>query len=100
MKERAAYQASSASQQTVESQTSPGVPSFTEPLSATEKPRASVEPSESRAKKAAARGLTFPRFFTQAGLDPFDEIAWELRDAVIGNERGQVVFEQRDVEIP
>src|SRR5262249_21062064 len=54
-----------------------------------------------RAKKAApAPGLTFPRFFTEAGVDPFDEIEWELRSAVIGSEKGEVVFEQRDVEIP
>jgi ribonucleoside-diphosphate reductase alpha chain len=34
------------------------------------------------------------------GIDPFDEVTWEQRSAVIGNERGEVVFEQRDVEIP
>ena len=34
------------------------------------------------------------------GVDPFDEVTWEQRSAVIGNERGEVVFEQRDVEIP
>ncbi len=45
-------------------------------------------------------GLTFPRFFTEEGVDPFDEIEWEMRTALIGNERGEVVFEQRDVEIP
>ena len=45
-------------------------------------------------------GLDFPRYFTVAGVDPFDEVEWELRDAVIGNERGKVVFEQRNVEIP
>jgi ribonucleoside-diphosphate reductase alpha chain len=33
-------------------------------------------------------------------VDPFDEIEWELRSAVIANERGDVVFEQRDVEFP
>src|SRR4051812_27805937 len=46
------------------------------------------------------RGLEFPRFFTLPGIDPFDEVTWDLRSAVIGNERGEVVFEQRDVEIP
>jgi ribonucleoside-diphosphate reductase alpha chain len=45
-------------------------------------------------------GVAFPRFFTEPGVDPFDEVAWELRTAVIGNERGDIVFEQRDVEIP
>ena len=35
-----------------------------------------------------------------AGVDPFDEVEWEIRSALIGNERGEMVFEQRDVEIP
>jgi ribonucleoside-diphosphate reductase alpha chain len=48
----------------------------------------------------ATIGLEFPRVFTREGTDPFDEVEWELRAAVIGNERGEVVFEQRDVEIP
>jgi ribonucleoside-diphosphate reductase alpha chain len=87
MKERAAYQAS-AGQQTVESG-SAAVPGF-------------VEADRPKTKKAAptVTGLSFPRFFTEAGVDPFDEVEWELRAAVIGNERGEVVFEQRDVEIP
>ncbi|HZR22222.1 MAG TPA: vitamin B12-dependent ribonucleotide reductase [Vicinamibacterales bacterium] len=59
-----------------------------------------VEAGRAKAKSASAPGLTFPRFFTEAGVDPFDEVEWELRHAVIGNERGNVVFEQRDVEIP
>src|SRR5206468_8960049 len=58
-----------------------------------DKPRA-------KARAAAAPGLTFPRFFTEAGVDPFDEVEWEVRAAAIGNERGEMVFEQRDVEIP
>jgi ribonucleoside-diphosphate reductase alpha chain len=47
-----------------------------------------------------APGLEFSRYFTLPGVDPFDEIEWEIRAAVIGNEKGEVVFEQRDVEIP
>src|SRR3982751_3516601 len=88
MKDGAAYQAASAGQQIVES-AGTGVPAFTD----TEKPR-------TRKASAAAPGLAFPRFFTEAGIDPFDEVEWDLRAAVIGNERGEVVFEQRDVEIP
>src|SRR3954467_8675362 len=45
-------------------------------------------------------GLEYDRFFTREGIDPFDEIEWDVRSAVIGNEKGNVVFEQRDVEIP
>ena len=52
------------------------------------------------ASGATAPGLEFSRFFSREGIDPFDEIEWELRSAVIGNEKGETVFEQRDVEIP
>jgi ribonucleoside-diphosphate reductase alpha chain len=63
-----------------------------------------VEPS-ARGRKAPEKtttvpGLEFPRYFTLPGVDPFDEVEWEVRAAVIGNEKGKVVFEQRDVEIP
>ena len=47
-----------------------------------------------------APGLEYARVFTQAGRDPFDEIEWDRRDAVIANERGEAVFEQRGVEVP
>ncbi|MBV8446188.1 MAG: adenosylcobalamin-dependent ribonucleoside-diphosphate reductase, partial [Candidatus Dormibacteraeota bacterium] len=33
-------------------------------------------------------------------MHPFDEVAWEKRTASIGNEKGDVVFEQRDCEVP
>ena len=45
-------------------------------------------------------GLEFERYFTRDGVDPFDEVEWELRSALIANERGELVFEQRDVEFP
>jgi ribonucleoside-diphosphate reductase alpha chain len=51
-------------------------------------------------KPTLVPGLEFPRYFTLPGVDPFDEVEWEVRSAVIGNEKGKVVFEQRDVEIP
>jgi ribonucleoside-diphosphate reductase alpha chain len=49
---------------------------------------------------ASVPGLEYDRFFTREGIDPFDEVEWDVRSAVIGNEKGNVVFEQRDVEIP
>src|SRR3954470_11711320 len=48
-------------------------------------------------------GVEFPRYFTahlEPGKTPYDEVAWELRTATIGNDKGSVIFEQRDVEIP
>jgi ribonucleoside-diphosphate reductase alpha chain len=57
-------------------------------------------PQRAKRAHAAAQGLEFPRFFSTAGIDPFDQVEWELRDAVIGSDKGNVVFEQRQVEIP
>ena len=48
----------------------------------------------------AGRGLTFQRHFTSPDQHPFDAVAWERRSAVISDEKGRVVFEQHDVEIP
>ncbi|MBD3869218.1 MAG: vitamin B12-dependent ribonucleotide reductase [Acidobacteria bacterium] len=45
-------------------------------------------------------GLRFERKFTKEGVHPYEEIEWELRDAVISNEKGEVAFEQRNVEVP
>jgi ribonucleoside-diphosphate reductase alpha chain len=47
-----------------------------------------------------APGIAFLRYFSREGIDPFDEVEWELRSAVISNEKGETLFEQRDVEIP
>ena len=46
------------------------------------------------------RGITFKRFFTKPGTHPFDELDWELRTASLQNEKGQTIFEQRNVEAP
>jgi ribonucleoside-diphosphate reductase alpha chain len=45
-------------------------------------------------------GLRVERRYTKQGTHPYDEIEWELRDAVITNEKGEVNFEQRNVEVP
>ena len=46
-------------------------------------------------------GLTFSRYFTAEGVHPFDQVEWEVRDAVIPNyKEGGNAFEQRDVEFP
>jgi len=53
--------------------------------------------------KPRAGGLSFPRCFTArlpAGRSPYDEIQWDLRCASIATDKGDIMFEQRDVEIP
>jgi ribonucleoside-diphosphate reductase alpha chain len=55
--------------------------------SATESPR--VNP----------KGVVVERRLTREGVHPFDEIEWEIRDAVIGDPENPA-FEQRGVEFP
>ena len=46
-------------------------------------------------------GIGIRRHFTTPGVDPYDEVDWERRDARITDYRdGSVAFEQRGVEVP
>ncbi|MEA2658037.1 MAG: ribonucleoside-diphosphate reductase alpha chain, partial [Candidatus Binatota bacterium] len=45
-------------------------------------------------------GLKINRYFTRAGISPYDEVEWEHRTATITNEKGKIVFEQANVDIP
>ncbi|HVO52956.1 MAG TPA: vitamin B12-dependent ribonucleotide reductase [Solirubrobacterales bacterium] len=49
--------------------------------------------------KNGLQGLSIERRFSTAGVHPFDQIEWEIRDAVIGNPESPA-FEQRGVEFP
>ena len=48
---------------------------------------------------AGLGGLTCKRRHTTPGVHPFDQVEWELRDAVIGDPAAPA-FEQREVEFP
>ncbi|HEU0337005.1 MAG TPA: vitamin B12-dependent ribonucleotide reductase [Gaiellaceae bacterium] len=65
---------------------------------ATQAPEAQVEESANVVVDADAH-VTPGRHFTIPGRDPFDEIEWEQRDALIPGRDGPA-FEQRDVEFP
>ncbi len=45
-------------------------------------------------------GLEFRRYFTDGRISPFDAVEWERRTAQIGNDKGQVIFRQENVEVP
>jgi len=49
---------------------------------------------------AGSRGLSFSRHFTRPGISPYDEVTWELRDALIQDYKGRTIFEQKNVEVP
>src|SRR5271157_2280679 len=50
--------------------------------------------------KKKPAGLSFRRFFTKPGVSPYDEVEWDLRLAQITDAQGNVIFEQKDVEVP
>ncbi len=63
----------------------------------------STNPQEQTGSRSAAAadearqgrsGLRFERHFSEAGVDPFDAVEWEIRDALIASEKGETVFEQ------
>src|SRR5450755_1827896 len=57
---------------------------------------------EKRSNKSGA-GVAFRRHFTarlEPGKTPYDDVQWETRTATIGNDKGSVIFEQRNVEVP
>jgi ribonucleoside-diphosphate reductase alpha chain len=49
--------------------------------------------------KNGLEGLSVERRFSTPGVHPFDEVEWEIRDAVIGDPESPA-FEQRGVEFP
>ena len=56
--------------------------------------------SKATTKKQQKAGVAFPRYFThklEPGKTPYDEVQWETRTASIGNDKGTVIFEQRDM---
>src|SRR5438132_1349500 len=46
------------------------------------------------------KGLRFGRFFTPPGSHAYDLVEWDRRTAAITGEKSQVIFEQKDVEVP
>src|SRR5690348_7949912 len=62
--------------------------------------RVQIDPGElANSVVDESAGLAVRRLFTIAGRDPFDEVEWETRDAVIPGKDGPV-FEQKAVEFP
>src|ERR1035437_1108866 len=52
-----------------------------------------------RAKRRET-GMHFESLFTDGRVAPFDAVECESRTALIGNEKGQVIFRQEGVEVP
>ncbi|MBN1348800.1 vitamin B12-dependent ribonucleotide reductase [candidate division KSB1 bacterium] len=46
----------------------------------------------------SSAGLQMEPFFTGDSIHPFEKLKWVRRTALINNEKGEIVFEQKDVE--
>ena len=56
--------------------------------------------SQKKSKTAPKEGLTVEQIFSSADENPFDQVCWEKRSAKITGDKGEVIFEQNDAEIP
>jgi ribonucleoside-diphosphate reductase alpha chain len=45
-------------------------------------------------------GLTFSRRFSTLGVSPYGDVQWESRTALITDNKGNTIFEQKNVEVP
>jgi ribonucleoside-diphosphate reductase alpha chain len=57
-------------------------------------------PTTTAPETRSKTGLDFKRYFSDGRVSPFDAVEWEKRVAQIGNEKGQVIFRQENVEVP
>jgi ribonucleoside-diphosphate reductase alpha chain len=48
----------------------------------------------------AETGLSWTRHFAPSDMDAWDSVVWETRNASIGDAKGNMVFEQNNVEVP
>lgn len=60
----------------------------------------SYVPADGAAGATYGKGIEVSRYFTKEGVHPYDMLQWEQRTASITNEKGAVVFEQKDIEVP
>ncbi len=67
---------------------------------ATVSERASKTGSADQGRTSSRRGMAVPRVFSTPGVSPFDTVDWDLRTAAIKDEKGRVLFEQTECEVP
>ncbi|MFN7141281.1 MAG: vitamin B12-dependent ribonucleotide reductase, partial [Limisphaerales bacterium] len=54
----------------------------------------------SRTGGSAKKSLSIQRVFSDAKVNPFDQIEWDRRTAEITDDSGKVIFKQENVEVP
>ncbi len=56
--------------------------------------------SVSESNRPVSKALRFKRLYTEQSTSPYDTTEWVFRDAVITDENGKIIFEQKNVEVP
>ncbi|MBV9495106.1 MAG: vitamin B12-dependent ribonucleotide reductase [Acidobacteria bacterium] len=64
------------------------------------RPRPAAKGPRNGKKDTRSGGIDVERYYTTPNVDVYDTCEWESRSAVISNERGEIVFEQKEVEMP
>lgn len=49
---------------------------------------------------SAETAIPVQRHFTKEGIHPYDEIGWEKREVTLTSAGGEILFKQKDVEVP
>jgi ribonucleoside-diphosphate reductase alpha chain len=69
-------------------------------MSSTEKEVKLASTETPKKAEKGLRGLTITRRYSDASVSPYDAVEWELRTAAITSEKGETIFEQKNVEVP
>lgn len=70
------------------------------PIEISVKPKAPPAPATTKSNNRTQKGVAFTRRFTTPGKHPFDEIVWVKKDSKIIDEKGNIIFQLKDVEVP
>jgi len=73
------------------------------PASAKRRPSGRVASNRSRpsaSTRKSRKALPVERVFSDAGVNPFDQLEWDKRTAEITDDSGKVIFKQENVEVP
>ena len=63
-------------------------------------PKVSASRTMKNSKTGSKRNLRMERVFSDAKINPFDQVEWDQRTAEITDDAGKVIFKQEKVEVP
>ena len=63
-------------------------------------PKISASRKSKTGKVAGNRNLNIERVFSDAKINPFEQVEWDQRTAEITDDAGKVIFKQENVDVP